>query len=202
MSLGDHGNAGRQCRGEQRGLPDCRGRLEDALELVGKPHVEHFVGFVEHDRGKSLKIECLATDVVERAAGCGHHHMHPASQDLDLLAERLAAIDRHDGGSERASVFVEGFGHLHGEFARWHQHQERWPERHGASGSEKLQQRKRKGGGLAGARGGLAKEVATGEKGGDGIRLDRGRFLIAEAGQGFDERGREAEVGERCHGAS
>jgi len=46
-----------------------------------------------------------------------------AAKDLDLLTECLAAVDRHHGGSQGASVFMEGLGDLHGEFARRDQHQ-------------------------------------------------------------------------------
>ena len=68
-------------------------------------------------------------------------------------------------------------------------------------GGEPLQERQGEGGSLAGAGGGLSQEVPAVEEGRDRLALDGGGFLVAEAGEGVDEGGGEAELGECLHGS-
>ncbi len=182
-----------QGRGEERGLPLRRRRLEDGLELVGEAHVEHLVGLVEHDGLDAAEVERAAADVIERATRRGDDDVHAAAEDGDLLAEGLSAVDRHGAGADGAAVAMERLGDLHGELAGGYEHE------HGGAGGlgrflrEPLQERQGEGGGLAGAGGGLAQEVAALEQRRDGLALDGRGFLVAERGEGLDEGGGEAE---------
>ena len=43
----------------------CR---DDRVDVVGEAHVEHLVGFVEHEHLEGVEVERLAAQVIERAA--------------------------------------------------------------------------------------------------------------------------------------
>jgi hypothetical protein len=87
------------------------------------------------------------------------------------------------------AVAVQRFGHLDGQFPRRHQHQ-----RAGARGrlqrQDPLQQRQRKGRGLACAGGCLAKQITAGQQRRDRLTLDRCGFLVTEGDEGLDQSGR------------
>ena len=42
--------------------------LEDPLDVVDETHLQHLVGFVEHEAGHSAEVERAALDVVHHAA--------------------------------------------------------------------------------------------------------------------------------------
>ena len=76
--FGDRRDARRQRGGEQRGLPFGRRGVENRFDVLGEAHVEHLVGFVEHDGGERVELQRPAADVIERAAGRGDDDVHAA----------------------------------------------------------------------------------------------------------------------------
>ena len=143
-----------------------------------------------------LRVERAAPDVIERAAGSRDDDMHAATQDGDLLAEGLAAVDRHGAGADGAAIAMEGLGDLHRELAGRDEHEHRGPRWLGRFLREALQQRQGEGGGLAGAGRGLSQEVAALEQRRDRLALDRRGLLVAQRGEGFGKGEAYAEVGE------
>ena len=129
--------------------------------------------------------------------GRGHDDVDAALEHLELVDDRLAAVDGQHLGVELAAVLVDGLGDLDGQLAGGHEH-----EGDGlglGAGHDALEDRQREGRRLAGAGGGLAEQVAAGEDRRDRLGLDRRRLLVAEGGEGAEELGAQAEVGERGH---
>ena len=66
------------------------------LEILGEAHVEHLVGFVEHEHVERVELQRLAAQVVERAARRGDDDVGAAAQRADLLIHRRTAVERDD----------------------------------------------------------------------------------------------------------
>jgi hypothetical protein len=193
VALRDRRDARRHRGREERGLP-LPGRLvEDRLQVLLEPHVEHLVGLVEHEHLERVEPERLPPDVVERAPRRRHHHVHAALEGADLLLHARPAVDGEHRDAEALAVLVRGLGHLHRQLARGHEHERGGAGAPLAVGRDALQHRQREGGGLAGAGGGLAEEVAAAEQRGDRLALDRRGLLVAERGQRAHELGGEAQ---------
>ena len=97
---------------------------DDALDVVDEAHVEHAVGFVEHEHLDLVETQRALVDEIEQAAGRGHQDFDAARQRTDLLVDRHAADGERDG--ERADVpaiGAEAVGDLAGQFARRREHQ-------------------------------------------------------------------------------
>ena len=160
---------------------------EDRLEVVGEAHVEHLVGLVEHHGPHRVEDQRLALEVVERAAGRGHHHVDAALERAQLLAVALPAVDREHARAQPAAVLVDRLGDLHGELARRHEHQRLRPPGPRALGAEALQQGQGEGRGLAGAGRRLPEHVAPAEHLRNRLALDRRRLLVPQVGEHRDQ---------------
>ena len=195
--LGDAADRGRQRRREQGDLPGGRCLLEDPLDVVDEAHLQHLVGFVEHDAGDAAEVQRAALDVVHHAARSADHDVSAALQAHQLRRVALPAIDRqHMESLDPGRILLEGFGHLDREFARRHEHDDL---RRAAPDLDATQQRQRKGGGLAGAGLRLADHVLAGQQHGDGGGLDRRRRLVADLRQRLEDWSAETQVAE-CGG--
>ena len=182
VALGD-ARDGRRDRGrEERRLALARGRRQDRLEVLGEAHVEHLVGLVEDDDLDAVEAQAAALEVVDRPARRRDDDVDAAPQPAQLLADRLAAVDRQDPGTELAAVLVERLGDLHRQLAGRDQDERRRAAFAGLPDRDALEGRQREGGGLAGPGRRLGEEVAAGEQRRDGLALDRRRLLVAEAG--------------------
>ena len=171
-------DARRHRRREQHRLSFDGRRLQDRVDVVGEPHVEHLVGLVEDHRLDRAEMQRAATDVVECPAGRGDDDVHAAVERLQLSEDRLATVDRRDLDAELAAVLEDGFADLHRQLASRHQHQR---DRHDLGGGvDHLQRRQRERRGLAGAGRCLAQQVLARQQVRDGLALDRCRFFVAE----------------------
>ena len=64
---------------EKHGLTDCRSLRHQALDVGQEAHIEHLVGFVEHEYAHLREVEvALLGEVDEATRGSDHH--------LDALA--------------------------------------------------------------------------------------------------------------------
>jgi hypothetical protein len=99
VALRERGDAGWDRRREKQRLARRRRRrgLEDPLELVAEPHVEHLVGLVEHGRAQPLERQRAAAEVVTQPARRPDHEVWAARQRL------VFALDVHpaDAGRDR-----------------------------------------------------------------------------------------------------
>ncbi len=64
------------------------------VDVFGKAHVEHLVGFVEHQDLEGAQIESAPPQVVERAARRRHDDVDAAAERADLLVHRRPAVKR------------------------------------------------------------------------------------------------------------
>ena len=92
--------------GEEQRLPLGRQQRDDLPDVVDEAHVEHAVGFVEHEHFDIVEADGAAVVEIEQAAGRGDQHVDAARQGADLLADRHAADDqrrrRRAGGGRRS----------------------------------------------------------------------------------------------------
>ena len=190
-ALGQLGDLARHGGGEEQGLPARRQLADDRADVVDEAHVEHAVGFVEHEDLDAVEPHRAHLHEIEQPARGRHQHVDAADQIADLAVDRHAADGERDARTDMAAVGLEAVDDLRGQFARRAQHQ------HAAGAllkallavGEMMEDRQREGGGLAGS--GLcdADDVARGQHLRNGLGLDRRRvgvlFLYESAGDGL-----------------
>ena len=191
------GGAGHQ------GLAVARQALGDVLDVLDEAHVEHAVGFVEHQHLDVVEHGLAALQVVDQAAGRGDQDVQRAAQGLDLGRIGHATHDAGDGEPLHMAAVVGGsLGDLHRQLAGGHQHQDARAldlallglvGRVLARGDDLHQRRQHERGGLAAAGAGAHAQVLAGQCRRNGLGLDVGGLLVAGGGQGADEAFVEAE---------
>src|SRR3546814_7216702 len=75
-------------------------------------HVEHAVGFVEHQHFDRVELGAAAREVVDQAAGGGDEDVDPAAQVVDLRAHAGATEDGGDVQAQGAAGGLDGVGGL------------------------------------------------------------------------------------------
>ena len=123
VPLGDSQDAGGQRRREQRRLAGGRRALENLLDVLGEPHVQHLVCLVEHEHANAVETECLAADVVQRAAWRRDDDVRSAIEGANLLLHGRAAVERDDDDAGPVRVLVDRLTDLHRQLARRDEHQ-------------------------------------------------------------------------------
>ena len=174
---------------------------DDLRDRLGKAHVEHLVGLVEHQRLERGQVAFALLDQIEQAPRCRHDDVDAGLERLHLVERADAAEDRRDARLQIATESLEPCGDLRHEFARRRQHEDACAARRcGAGiGGEAMEQRQREGCGLAGAGLRHAEHVAALQQQRDRAGLDRGRLGVAEVGEAAQQEGRQCEIGE-SHG--
>ena len=100
---GELGDVARHGGREQQRLPLGRQLGDDLADVVDEAHVEHAVGFVEHeDTRRSSSAQRVALHEIEQPAGRGDEHVDAVEQRAHLRAHRHAA----DG--ERGTAAADG----------------------------------------------------------------------------------------------
>ena len=118
--VADH--AGERRREEQR-LP-LLGRLRhDRVELFLEAHVEHAVGFIQHEDLHAAQLHAAAVHVVLEAARRRDHDVHAPLHLLELRAEGHSAHQARRHQLLAAAVAVRRLLHLHRQLARRAEHQ-------------------------------------------------------------------------------
>ena len=188
-------------RREQQRLPVLLGQLgQDALDRRQEAHVEHAVGFVEHQHFDAGQVDVAAIHVVDQTARGGHDHVHATTQRVLLRAHAGAAVDGGAGDAQVLAVVAQAVVHLHGQFAGRGQDQRarlaRTVDRL-RRGAQVLQQRQAERGGLAGTGLRAGHQVVAGQGQRNGLGLDRGGGLVTLFFQGTQQEGRKPEVFKR-----
>ncbi len=171
-------------------------RLQDGVDLRHETHVEHVVGFVDHQLLDFVEPHGAALEMVEQPPGSGHDDAGLLGQLVHLMPDVQAADERHGAQPVAGPEVVEkGLG-LQRDLAR-----RREDEPAGAApGRDALGERDRECGGLAGAGLGEAENVASGDRLGDDRGLDRCRMGPAQLGDGEPQLGRHTQVIEGAGG--
>ena len=165
--------------------------LEDRLEVLGEAHVEHLVGFVEHQRRarrrassvprrrwSSARPGVATTTSTPRSSAricCGHR------------ARRRRAGTTLSAGASR--VLVDRLGHLHRELARRHEDERRGSRRapRVVRRPRRCEHRQRERRRLAGAGGRLRRAGRAPRAAAGSPRAGRRRLLVAERVERLDE---------------
>ena len=188
------------CRREQQGAAFGRGHVEDFLEILAEPQVEHLVGLVEDHRAQRSWLEGAAFEMVLEPARRAHHDVaamveralfdpdvHPADAARDPRAEFRVeplqfALDLERELAGRGDDQCERFA--------------RAGQRLGAA-EQRLGDREAIGDRLA--RSGLRRnqQVAVMRLGGDHLRLDGGRLSVAAFGDSLGDRPGQGRKGHR-----
>ena len=105
--FGDAADFGRHRRGEEQGLPRKRNHLADALDVGNETHVQHAVGFVDHEQFDAGQQQSAALGMIEQPAGSCDQHVDATRQFGVLVAERNAADQERDVELLAGAVFIE-----------------------------------------------------------------------------------------------
>ena len=184
------GDGARHRRREHQRLPVGRKLGDDLSDVVNEAHVEHAVGFIEHETLDLAETKRIALNEIEQPAGRSDQNVDAVEQRADLLSHRHTADRERRAEPEMAAISAEAVEDLTGQFARRAQHQDAAALAHARPwiGGELMQDRQRKGRGLAGAGLGDSDNIATRHDGRNSLRLDRGRREVFFFGKGTRDR--------------
>ncbi|MNQ40439.1 hypothetical protein D3C85_540910 [compost metagenome] len=190
------GDARRVGGGEQQGLPACRELLDDLGDAVVEAHVEHAVGFVQHQGVEAVEHQGALAQVLLDAARRTDDDMGAMLQGAHLRAVGHATAEgEHLDVAVAAGEAADFLGHLVGQLAGGAEHQCLAAEE---ARIQRLQQADAEGGGLAAAGLGLGDQVLALEDQRQALRLDRRHVAVAQAlqvGQGGCGEGQGGEGG-------
>ena len=174
---------------EQQALLVARQQGQHLLDVVDEAHVEHAVGFVQHQDFDVREVQVALLLQVEQAPGRGHQDVAAGADALDLRVHADAAEDHGGRQLQVLAVAAHGLFDLRGQLARGRQYQgaDGAGSRGGAAGQQ-LQQRQGETGGLAGAGLRAGQQVMALQHDRDGLGLDGGGLGVAQFVHGFQDR--------------
>ncbi|MCY1296546.1 hypothetical protein D9M70_459350 [compost metagenome] len=195
------------CR-EQQVLALGRELGEDLLHIVDEAHVEHPVGFVEHEDFHMGEVDVALAGQVEQAAGAGHQQVHALGQGLHLGIHADATENAGADQFQVTGVELEAVVDLGRQFAGRCQDQYARLARAMTLGfvvvpvgEQQFQDGQGETGGLAGACLGRNHQVATLQHGGNCPLLHGSGLGVAGGFDGADQCLGETE-GSKGHGRS
>ncbi|VVE50525.1 hypothetical protein PCE31107_04673 [Pandoraea cepalis] len=187
---------------EQQVLALRRQHRQHTANIANEAHVEHAVGFVQHENLDAREIDRLLLHVIEQTARGRDENVHAARQLFDLRHHRHAAEHGHGRERQVLAVLRDAFLDLGGQLARGRQHE----RAHGAlavgrrrarTRGEHLQDRQREACRLAGPGLGTGEEIAALQDGRNRLQLNGSRVRVAKVGHGTQDVGRQAELFKR-----
>ena len=190
VALGQPLHRRRNRGAQQQRLPRLRAAPQNLLDVRPKADVEHPVGLVEHHDADVAQHQRAAADQVQHPAGRADDDLGPAAKMLDLLADRLAAVDAHDVDLSPGGEFAALVADLNGQLAGGHQDQ-RLRIGQFRPRLETFENRDAEGGGLARARLRLAHQVDAFQRAGNQPGLDgRGLEILGLVQRGKHDLGK------------
>ncbi len=163
----------RHGRGKQERLPLPRQPGDDLAHIMDETHVEHAVGFVQHEMLHIVQPRMALLDKVEKPPRRGDENVDAAGQRLDLAS--LSDAAENDGVTQAQMPAVGGkaFADLDRELARRRKDERAHRAWRGRLRlAELLQNGQREGGRLAGAGLGDAEQIAPFKEKRNGAGLD------------------------------
>ncbi|VVM50971.1 hypothetical protein PS645_00748 [Pseudomonas fluorescens] len=180
-------------RREQQVLTFARQAGKDLLHVMDKTHVEHAVGFVQHEYFHMGQVDAALAGEVEQTAGAGHQHVNAAGHGLNLWVHANAAEDAGTDELQVTGINLEALVYLSREFASRGQDQYARLARAVALGfvrvtvgEQPFQNRKGEAAGFTSTCLSRDHQVATLQHGGNGPLLHRSRLGIARRLDGTD----------------
>ena len=169
---------------------------DDAPDVVDEAHVEHAVGFVEHEDLDAVERHGAVLHQVEQPSGRCDQHVDAMRERADLRVDVHAADRERHRRAQIAAVGLEAVDDLRRKLARRgeHQHAAALRQRLVAVVGEVIEDRQREGGGLAGSGLRDADDVAALHHLRDGLRLDRRGGGVLFVSEGLGDRLGEAEI--------
>ncbi len=189
--------------GEQQHLALLAGRqaTEDEAHVLDEAKVEHAVRLVDHHHFDGVEAEHVLLVVIQHAARRGDDDVATILELLALLVVIDTAVDQRGA---QAGVAADGLGvlfDLDRQLAGGRDHQGARVAvlalGHGRGGEEAIHHGDQEGAGLAGARLGLAGDVAAGEGHWQGQRLDRRAAGEASLVEALLQQRMKIEIGEK-----
>ncbi len=179
-------------RGEHQILPLRRQQFQDLADRANEAHVQHAIGFVQHEDANAAQIQDALLGKIQQPAGCGDQQIAAAAQGIDLRVDADTA-EHHDRAQTHVLPVVDrALGDLGSQLPGRSQNQRAWQAALGAA--ELLQDRQYESGGFAGAGLGLCEDVAALENGGNGTGLNRSRGCVALVGDSTQQLGNQPEI--------
>ena len=166
----------REGRGEEQRLPLLRHGDQDALQRRQEAHVEHAIGFIQHEDLHRRQIHGALFHVIEQPAWRGDDDVGAALEGLLLRPDRDAAEDGGDAQVRGHAVGSQRLVHLQRQLAGGHEHQAARLARPGVAAAphqQAVDHRQAERGRLAGAGLGARQQIASGQDDRNGLRLDR-----------------------------
>ncbi len=96
---------------------------DDAPDVVDEAHVEHAVGFVEHEDLDAVELHGAVRHQVEQPPGRRHQHVDAVGERAHLRVDVHAADGERNGRAQVAAVGLEAVDDLRRQLARRAQHQ-------------------------------------------------------------------------------
>ena len=162
---------------EQQRLPRLRAAPQNLLDVRPKTDVQHPVGLVEDHEADLAEHQRAAADQIQHPAGRADDDLGPTAKVLDLLADRLPAVNAHhvdvSPGGKLGALVADLDGQLAGGDEDQRLRVGRLRPR-----LEAFEDRDAEGGRLAGARLRLAHQVDARQRLGNQPGLDGRRFEI------------------------
>ena len=93
--LGNCQNCRRHGGGEQHSLAFLRNLCQHRFDVLAEAHVQHFIGFVQHDRFQVVQLQGTAAEVVKDTSGSADHQIGTVFQLVDLAFHAGTAVDCH-----------------------------------------------------------------------------------------------------------
>jgi hypothetical protein len=92
VTTGDRQDPRRHRRREERRLTGDRSDVQNGIEVLGKPHVEHLVGLVENQHVQGAELQRFSAQVIQCATrGC--HDDVPTPLQCGNLAEQVPSFE-------------------------------------------------------------------------------------------------------------
>ncbi len=195
--FGDARDFGGHRRREEQRLTGKGDELADALDVRNKTHVEHAVGFVDHQKLDAGEQKAAALGMVEQPARGRDQDVDAAGQFTVLVAERNAADQERDVEFLTGAVFVKTLLDLGCELAGRLEDQGAGHSGPGAALFEHGEHRQDEGGSLAGAGLGDAENVSAGQNVRDRLILNGGGGGVTGGRDGGEHLFGQAEMGKR-----
>ena len=173
--------------GEQQVLTLGRQQRKDLADVADEAHVQHTVGFVQHQDLHFVEANGVLLVQVHQTARCGHQHVYSLAQLHHLRIDFHTTEDHGGLGRNVLAVQIHAVVNLCGQFTGRCQNQRTGALTGARVFSQALQQWQGKAGGFAGTGLGCSHHVLAGQNRRNGLGLDGGRGFITLIGRGTNQ---------------